>query len=321
MIDWYILLLPIAVLGVVILFRFAGCSFTPPRGIGGYAGDVIADNPFVYYRLQETGGLPASAADAMNRKPGTYGVSPSPLNDPAHLSPQVLAPGIELGAPSIVPLLPTTTAVRFNGSDAFATGPLGNLSRFTVEAIVRPEWDLLNQRGFFYCVVESSLHVPGHGAPAPLKNAGFAVFAGPHDLNNPSGSPYCWQLWVGTGTEFHRAMPVESGPAPLVAAENTYLAVTFDDTRVLLHVFTPGEDLGFISHELVRPAYLPATHPEGTISLRIGMAGGSAALVPPFPGPPELLYPFVGRMAEVAIYDTVLSLDRIQSHIMLGFNT
>jgi hypothetical protein len=321
MIEWYILLLPIAALGVVLLFRFAGCSFTPPRGTDGYASEVIADNPFVYYRLKETGALPASAADAMDRKDGAYGVSPFPLNDPAHLSPQVLAPGIELGAPSIVPLLPTATAVRFNGSDVFAEGPLGNLSRFTVEAIVRPEWDLLNQRGFFYCVAENSLHVPGQGAPASLKNAGFAVFAGPHDLNNPSTSPYCWQLWVGTGTEFHRAMPVESGSVPPVTAENTYLAVTFDDTQVFLHVFTPGEDLDFISHELFRPAYLPATHSEGNISLRIGMAGDSAALVPPFPGPTGLLYPFVGRMAEVAIYDTVLGPDRIKSHIMEGFNT
>jgi hypothetical protein len=319
MIEWYILLLPIAILGVIFLFRFAGCTFSAP--VSKYADEVIADNPFVYYRLQATGGLPASAADAMNRKNGTYGVSPSPLNDPAHLSPAVLTPGIELGALSIVEKLPTSTAVRFNGSEVFATGPLGDFSRFTFEAIVRPEWDLLNQRGFFYCVAESSLHVPGQGAPTPLKNAGFAVFAGPHDLNNPSASPYCWQLWAGTGTEFHRAMPVESGPVPLVKAENTYLAVTFDDTQVFLHVFTPGEDLDFISHELVRPAYLPATHPEENISLRIGIAGRSAALVPPFPGPPGLLYPFVGRMAEVAFYDTVLGPDRIKSHIMLGFNT
>lgn len=318
--EWYILLLPIAVLGVILLFRFAGCSFSAPVATG-YASEVIADNPSVYYRLQETGGLPASAEDEMNRKPGTYSVSPSPLNDPAHLSPAVLTPGIELGALSIVEKLPTATAVRFNGSDVFATGPLGDLSRFTVEAIVRPEWDLLNQRGFFYCVAESSLHVPGQGAPAPLKNAGFAVFAGPHDLNNPSASPYCWQLWVGTGTEFHRAMPVETGPVPLVTAENTYLAVTFDDTQALLHVFTPGEDLDFISHELVRPAYLQAAHPEGNTSLRIGIAGNSAALVPPFPGPTGLLYPFVGRMAEVAIYDTVLAPDRIKAHIMEGFNT
>jgi hypothetical protein len=50
------------------------------------------------------------------------------------------------------------------------------------------------------------------------------------------------------------------------------------------------------------------------------MAGGSAALVPPFPGPPGGLYPFVGRTAEVAIYDTVLGLDRIKSHITNAFN-
>ncbi len=75
--------------------------------------------------------------------------------------------------------------MRFNGSDMFAIGPIGPLPKFSVEAIVRPEWDLINQRGFFYCVFESSVHIPGQGAPPPLKNAGFAVFAGPHDLATP----------------------------------------------------------------------------------------------------------------------------------------
>ncbi len=142
----------------------------------------------------------------MNHKNATYGISPSPLNDPAYLSPTILTPSIELGvSPSIVPKEPNATAVRFNGSDVFATGPFGALPKFSVEAIVRPEWDVINHRGFFYCVVESSVHIPGQGAPTPLKNAGFAIFAGPHDLSNPAPSPYCWQLWVGTGTEFHRA--------------------------------------------------------------------------------------------------------------------
>jgi hypothetical protein len=114
---------------------------------------------------------------------------------------------------------------------------------------------------------------------------------------------------------------VDGGPEPLVRAESTYLAVTFDDTQAFLYVYTADGDIDLISHELVRPPYLRATHPPGDISLRIGIAGGSAALVPPFPGPPGLLYPFVGRMAEVAIYETVLDPGRIKSHIMASFNT
>ena len=322
MIEWYAVLLPVALLGLVMLFRFAGCSYNPPRAEDSYPDVVKQDRPVLYYRLQETGAVPGGAADEMDRKDGTYGVSPSSLNDPAHLSPAVLTPSIELGvSPSIVPKEPSATAVRFNGSDLFAIGPIGPLPKFSVEAIVRPEWDLINQRGFFYCVFESSVHIPGQGAPPPLKNAGFAVFAGPHDLSNPAASPYTWQLWVGTGTEFHRATPLETGPVPAVRGENTYLAVTLDDTQALFYVYSVGDDIDFISHGLSRPAYLPATHAQTDISLRIGIAGASAALVPPFPGPTGLLYPFIGRIAEVAIYETVLSEDRIKSHIMAAFST
>ncbi len=321
MIEWYVLLVPIAVLAVIMLFRFAGCTFSNTlTGEDSYPDEVKKDNPTWYYRLQETG-IPATAADEMNHKQGTYGVSPSPLDDPLNLSPKVLTPSIELGAPSIVPKDSNTTAVKFNGSDVFATGPLGNLQKFTVEAIVHPGWDVMNGKGFFYCVFENSMFLPGQGAPPPRKNAGFAIFAGPHDPSNATTSPYCWQLWVGTGTDFQRANPVVGGPVPPVDAEDTYLAVTFNDTQAFLYVYTKGGDIDMISHELIRPPYLRATHPPGDISLRIGIAGGSAALVPPFPGPTGLLYPFVGRMAEVAIYETVLDPGRIKAHIMAAFNT
>ena len=319
--DLYTFLLPVAILAVIMLFRFAGCSFSTTVG-ESYPDIIKGDNPLFYYRLQETGMLPRDAADEMGRKNGTYGISPSPLNDPAYLSPTVLTPGIELGvSPSIVPLMSYSKAVRFNGSDVFAIGPIGPLPKFSVEAIVRPEWNLINNRGFFFCVFESSAHVPGLGAPTPLKNTGFAVFAGPHDLASPAASPYCWQLWVGTGTEFHRASPLESGPVPLVKSESTYLAVTFDDPEVVLYAYTPGEDLDFISHALTRPPYVQAIHPLDGISLRIGLAGGSAALVPPFPGPAGGLYPFVGRMAEVALYERALTPAEVRSHITAAFNT
>ncbi len=323
MIVWYALLVPIAVLGVVMLFRFVGCGFSVHLpGADPYSDTVKEDNPLVLYRLQETGGLPATAADEMNHKHGTYSISPSPLKDPAYLSPTILMPSIDLGvSPPIIPKVSQITAVRFNGSDVFATGPLGDLSKFSVEAIVRPEWDLINQRGFFFCVFENSVHLSGQGAPPPRKNAGLAIFAGPHDLSNAATSPYCWQLWVGTGTGFQRANPVGGGPEPLVSVGNTYLAVTFDDTKAFLYVYPEGADIDLISYELLRPSYLRATHSPGDISLRIGIAGSSAALVPPFPGPPGLLYPFVGSMAMVAIYETVLDLGRIKSHIMAAFNT
>ncbi len=323
MIDWY--LVPLAVLLVLLLFRFTGCGFAPAASVevdDPYLDAVKKDNPVVYYRLQETGGLPATAADEMNQKIGTYSVAPLPLDDPAYLSQTILMPSIELGvAPSIMPKEPNATAVRFNGADVFALGPLGDLSRFSLEAMVRPEWDLINQPGFFHCVLENGMHLPGHGAPSPLKNAGFAIYAGPDDPSNALLSPYCWQLWVGTGNEFARANPVNGGPGPLVKAENTYLAVTFDDTQAFLYVYTAHANIDSVRYELIRRPYLQAAPPSGEISLSIGIAGRYPALVPPVPGPSGFLYPFVGRMAEVAIYNTVLDPGRIMSHIMSAFNS
>ncbi|HEY7153614.1 MAG TPA: hypothetical protein VH575_06625 [Gemmataceae bacterium] len=318
MIDWSTLLVPIAVLAALMLFRFVGCGFE------GQAGDVetndpydvavVKDQPVFYYRLQETG-TPGTATDHVQHRDGTYGISPFPLDEPAYLSPQVLVPSIELGAPSIMPKQPNATSVRFNGAVVAVFGPLPPLPKFTLEALVSPEWDVLNQRGFFYCVIENSMRTPGQ-PPSSQKNAGFALFAGPDDIANPTVSPYCWQLWIGTGNEFARANPVDGGPGPLVRAEPTYLAVTFGDTEVFLFAHTANGDLDSEKFELIRRPYVPATE-----TLRIGIAGNAAALIPPFPGPAGFLYPFVGRMAEVAIYNKALADGRIVSHGMSAFDT
>ena len=55
MIDWYTLLVPVAVLAVLLLLRFVGCGFsgTAQMVIQHYADDVLQDSPVVYYRMQE----------------------------------------------------------------------------------------------------------------------------------------------------------------------------------------------------------------------------------------------------------------------------
>jgi hypothetical protein len=102
----------------------------------------------------------------------------------------------------------------------------------------------------------------------------------------------------------------------LVQAERTYLAVTFNETppvpTAFLYVYTAGADVDFVQLELERPQYIRAFD-------RLSIGIGNKAVVGPFPSP-QLLYPFLGRMAEVAIYVTELSSARVGAHIMGAFN-
>jgi hypothetical protein len=332
MIDWYALLVPIAVLAVLMLFRFVGCVFLSSDDVetdDDWVEGVVKDLPVFFYRLQETGTVPpvTKAEDHVKHRDGTYSISQVPLDEPAYLSPPVPVPSIELGRSSIMPRLQNAKSVKFNGAvvSVFPTPtPLPVLPRFSLEAIVEPDWDVLNQRGFFYCVIENSTRTASQDSSLP-NNAGFALFAGPDDIANPTISPYSWQLWIGTGTKFERANPVpNNGPGPppvgpLVRSEPTYLVVTFDDTEAFLYAHTAHGNIDAEKFKLNRLLpYMPAPETE---TLRIGSAGNLAALVGPFPGPAGFLYPFNGRMAEVAIYNKALTNERILSHGMSAFDT
>jgi hypothetical protein len=218
-----------------------------------------------------------------------------------------------------MPKDPSDKSVRFNGSFVTTQGqvPIGDqlLQQFTVDALVHPEWDIANERDF-YCVVDCSIFVPGLGPPGPNRNAGFAIYAGPDNPLDPN-SAICWQLWIGTGNEFARANPLDGSPGPLVLAEDTYLAVQFGDTQAFLWAFTVNADLDHVQHEVIRRPYV---QPTGGW-LNTGISQNFAALMGPFPGPDGFIYPFVGRIAEVAVYNTFLDQARIISHIMNVFNT
>ena len=59
------------------------------------------------------------------------------------------------------------------------------------------------------------------------------------------------------------------------------------------------------------------------MELWIGISGPRRALFAPFPGPDPgssgFLYPFNGRIAEVAIYNKIVPLDRIFTHGLAAF--
>jgi hypothetical protein len=305
MIDWYVLLVPLAVLGVFLLFRLVGCSFDPSQAVSQpYADDVTQDNPIVYYRLQEEPGA-TTAADETGHIPAQYGIAPSQ----------------QLGQASVMQSDSTELSVRFNGSfvSTQGQGSLGDLSQFSADVLVHPEWDIANERNF-YCVMDYSIFVPGLPTPGPQRNAGFAIYAGPDVPTDPT-SPICWQLWIGTGDEFARANPIDGSPGPLVSAEDTYLAVQFGDTTAFLWAFTAGSDVDQVKFPVIRRPYVQATSSDpANLAFNAGISQNFAALIPPFPGPSGFIYPFVGRIAEVAVYNTMLDGGRIMSHIMNAFN-
>jgi hypothetical protein len=323
MIDWYMLLVPVAVLVVLLLLQFAGCSFIENVSLfdQSYLDDVVHDSPVVYYRMQEQAGT-TDAADNMGHVGAKYGVAPQPLNDPAFFSLPIASPSQQLAVESVIPKEPSARSVHFNGSfvSTQGQGAIGDLSVFSLDALVHPEWNIQSDRDF-YCVIDLSNFVPGLGAAGPGRNAGFAVYAGPDNPNDPA-SPICWQLWIGTGNEFARANPVDGSPGPLVLPEDTYLAVLFDTGEASLWAYTTSVDLNSVKFPVIRRSYVQAQDPNpANLALRIGLSGDNSALFPPFPGPPNFIYPFVGRIAEVAVYNKVLDEGRIMSHIMNAFNT
>ena len=171
-----------------------------------------------------------------------------------------------------------------------------------------PEWNL-NAPGKYYCVMESSSPTQ----PNMQKTFGYALYAGPDDPNDPN-SRYKWQIWVGTGTGFVRLTekpynePANPGPVPLGVP--TYLAATYDGAQAFLYMYVHDRDINHVKYELNLVAYQPAID----VELFIGVTDSRRVLFPPFPGPNHVMYPFIGRMQEIAIYASALDEMRIGTH-------
>lgn len=317
----YLWLTPIAVVAIVSLFCFVGCNqifdLDAVSAVGPYQDNVIPDAPAMYLRLQEQSPptpLPGGTAeDAMGNQNGVYERAGAPLpDDPATLSPGTGPLILQVGiGPSLVPADDTATSMRVRGGRvAVPFSPSLNAAQFTLEAIVLPEWDL-SIRGRYYAVMEST-NEPVGGGNKP-KRLGYALYAGPEDPTTPD-TPYRWQLWVGSGTDFRQLKeqpPADpNNPGPLVSAAPTYLCARFDGSDFDLFVFTADHDIDTVKYHLQPQPYVPNANDE----LTIGMAGRFRSLVAPFPGPARSLYPFNGRMQEVAVYDKSLSEERIATH-------
>jgi hypothetical protein len=334
MTHWYFVLAPLVVLAVMSLLRFKGCGFHPSQE-DGYGTAVGDDSPVAWFRLQDAPGSTV-AKNAVGTEDGAYGTAPSPLSagPPTWHSPAVPATSLTLGIndPDLVPLEhedPYDFSIRVEG--AFAKVPadvpaLQDLTEFTLEALVYPDWDV-TALGSYYCVLELAGMVP----PALLKSSGFGLYAGPSDTQNPN-TPYSWQAWMGVGNGFQRLEekkpytpndPNNPNPGPTVSKDQaTYLAFTFSQSQghAFLYLYSNDRDLDYVAYELNPVAYVPVVAGSVSQGLHIGITAQGPLFTPPPPGVQiPLLYPFLGQMCNVAIYNQVLTQDTLRHHATIAF--
>jgi hypothetical protein len=245
-------------------------------------------------------------------------------------SPAVANTSLTLGInnPSLVVMEsqdPFDFSARFEGSQVVANIPaLLNLTEFTVEALVYADWDL-NATGKYYCVLELA------GIPHPatnIKGAGFGLYAGPSDTQNPS-SPYSWQVWVGNGLNFDRLEEVKpylsndpADPGPNVEKDAaTYLAFTFSQlqNQAILYLYALDRNLDDYKYPLTPTTYAPVVIGTDSQGLQIGATAQGPLFNPPAGTPIPVLYPFIGQMANVAIYNTALTESQLRQHAITGF--
>jgi hypothetical protein len=296
--PWLLPLTPLVLLVLLSLIRFVGCildatgTYTGP-GLQTYGDLVLADPDLVsYWHLGEPAGTAAgaTAVDEKAAHDGTYRTFDLPASAPL-LSPETAhPPTLAAGQAS---LIPGPTSVRVDGGYvevAFAAAL--NPPQFTIEAIVLPEWDPA-ETGVFRCVLASREET----TVAPIRRHGFILYAGPtlDPVTAAIVDPTVrWQAWVGTGID---DAPWQWLVGPPVAQGPTYLAATCDGTTLKLHVANESMDLDSL------PGEMAVTYsPNPGKPLYIGMGAPDRPV--PSPGP---LYPFKGRLQEIAVYDAVLS--------------
>lgn len=321
--DWYFLLAPVVVvLTVLLLFRFVGCtsfgtaddmSYTvKPTGEPDYPATILGEPDLVsYWRLQEPSTTVAgdTAEDKKGVNNGKYKAGPIPTNSLHPESPAGPDGTPHLGVtPGLLELGQQSTSLRVNG--AYVEVPFSPslaLSSFTIEALVFPEWDKNDPQestgsGFYRAVIG----LTGDG-PAPYA-FGFAIYAGPEDPANNNYTP-TWQVSMGDGTTSVRVKSATSAMALVDFQHTTYLGLTFDGTKLNLFVVVRGIDF---DDPKVHPlkdatvAYSPNTNPAN--SLVIGADRNPGGGLP--------LYPFHGRIQEVAVYRKALTIGRCPaSHV------
>jgi hypothetical protein len=353
MIGLYVLIGALVLLATVLLFGFVGCSFHPasdpcsPSPAADYPTAVITTSDLVaYWRLGEpsttpvpsSGGAAKSAVADENNDVhnGDYFKldSVSTPDDLRH-SPATIGQLILGVTPGLLEIGDQVNSPCINTDGGYVQVPWAdelNPPQFTFEAWVQPETFL--DPKYFYCLAEST----GPQGLGP-KRTGWGLYLGPSDPNNPDpAGPLFWQVWMGDGNQFNRVAIAKDGfpetpqGDPISPLKLTYLALTFDGLENLrLFLYCPNSNQNFDDATLDNlQALTIITSPinfyrndasaNGQGDLFIGT--GSNLTSSPFT---QRLYPFKGKIQEVALYKRDLSdqgcpLETLASHELSGGN-
>jgi hypothetical protein len=322
-----LLLGALAVFLSLLLFGFVGC------GLDEFGTGPSADYPttiqqtpglVAYWRLGEPASTPV-AVIGNPTPPGDVAFSannPGHPNDPSNpfngayftLNPAVSdtqrhsnkTPGnLALGVtPGILELLPAATGMQVNGGFVRVPfSPALNPQAFALEAWVVP-FDEGFDLGppYYQCIVEST-GPPGLGP----RSSGWGLYIGPQDPNDPPSGPYFWQVWmVDSSNQFRQ---VATSTVPVVSNRPFYVVLTFNplgnppNLQLFLYAPDTHQDLSINGVRFLTATVL-AFQPNTSGDLFIG-AGSNLF---PAAGPPaQRLYPFNGKIQEVALYNVDLS--------------
>jgi hypothetical protein len=319
MIAWYFVMGALALLVTLLLFGFVGCgAHLSAPDPGEYATKVESTQGLVaYWRLGESSAtaVPSSGGAAKDGAkdpypgdfPGDYSklVPVSTANDQLH-SPATLgeiilgkSPGLlEVPSQAYFPCIDTDGGyVQVPWHDEL------NPPQFTLEAWVSPIAGVDSK--YFYCLAEST----GPQGLGP-KKTGWGLYLGPSDLTNPDpAGPLFWQVWMGDGTKLNRVAIAKPGFSQL---RLTYLALTFDGSQNLqLWVYFPDTnmDINLLETSALDIPNPPIifhrndASPDGQGDFFIGTGSNLTSIPFSF----DRLYPFKGKIQEVALYKTDLS--------------
>jgi hypothetical protein len=337
-----IVLLPVILLGIVSLFCFVGCVFHTgglPPNFTQYSSTTVLGNPAIvaYWPLNEANDTLPAADLAPNPDNGRY-IDPNTLpaiylntvppwpdykinNSPSPDIESAGAPGsIAFAQPGIVPgdfgvnTTDSDTSVLssclvVNG--AYVEVPLASkinpATSFTLEAWVRVDWTAGDPHAWRAVLDARDLN--------PC--TGFAIIA-QADENAPD--TYHWIAVIGNGgTDAAGFTAATSADPPITlkdpssgVATSYYLAVTYDGPSQTLILYVDGLQSG--------PAVTSAVYVQNTTNpLWIGAGVPYAPMRPQAAGVvASPLFPFVGALQDVAIYNTALSAPVIQTHLQNG---
>lgn len=300
MFDWWLLLTPLLVLPIFLLFRFVGCdALFGIDQIATYDERVLRESTLVaYWKLtdQHTN----QAKDEKNAHHGLYGQVPPTADSGSNQG----ATG-EFHQGEQFPGYHGGLCTDFQGGYVFVQGsPALRSPGFTVEAWVAPGDNWLPN--FIHGVIAAVQDDATSGI-----HQGFSVYS----IWDTAEQKSFWAASLGIGSTFLSVR----GPAVRMPPEGTYIALTYNPMggsmmtgEAKLYVGTHEGDWDDIATAEIA-GYTPAQ----SVNLYIAGFNGDPADVPP-PPPPALatprLVPFLGRIAEVAYYNSALPSSVLDDH-------